>query len=328
MDIKSDDNHALVRVGALLIIVLASAWFLVSQYNNVAVANYLFASAIGFAVGATEMMARYRDRPFLPMMSAPGVIYIGVNAGAAALAYYLIEIMQPSMAPILHVMTAGIGAMAFFRSGIFTVRLGDADVAIGPNLILQILLQALDRSYDRDRAAPRSDVTTKIMEGISFEGARSALPAICFNLMQNVSQEEQAALAAQIGELAQRQDLSDETKSMVLGLALLNIVGEKTLQTAVNALGKTVKISKPIDPEMSIALALIEPEKALSTLPNVCNTVCHESLKVADPAGLVLEIGELAMDDESKALLALYKLIQTFGPTPVSLALRTMRPVN
>ncbi len=137
--------------------------------------NHWFAALIGVAVGATEMMARYRDRPFAPMLSLPGIVYIVVNAGAAALAFYLVPKMGLKLDPVMHVLLAGLGAMAFFRSGLFTVRLGDADVAVGPNLILQIMLQALDRSHDRQRAVPRADHTNRIMAGVSFADSRSAI---------------------------------------------------------------------------------------------------------------------------------------------------------
>jgi hypothetical protein len=322
---------------AILVILTLISGVIVSFYSSTDRAettNIWLAAAIGFGVGSTEMMARYRDRPFLPMLSFPGLMYIGVNAGAGSLAYYLTgELMNDhlkigennaALSPVTHVLIAGFGAMAFFRSGVFMVKLGNDDVAIGPNLVLQILLQALDRSYDRQRASPRAKVTAQIMSGVSFAVARAELPAICFNLMQNVTQDEQTTLANQVEALFGRNDLGEDTKAMVLGLALLNIVGETTLRTAVLALGKTAKSSTVIERSLIEDLAVIEPTKALSTLPQVCNTLCHKSFRQDNPANLVAEISAMELPDENKAVLALYKLVQTYGPSTVSQALATM----
>ena len=170
--------------------------------------NYAIVFAIGITVGVTEMMARYQDAPFSPLLSLPGLFYFGINGGATMIAYYLVQIMdtpvpgEGSVKEVWRVLLAGLGAMAFFRSGIFTIPIGNQDVAIGPNLILQILLKALDRAYDRDRAKPRSELVSQIMGGVSLSSARTALPLICFSLMQNVTEEEKERFGSQIKDLA------------------------------------------------------------------------------------------------------------------------------
>lgn len=289
--------------------------------------NYWFAAGIGLAVGATELMARYRDAPFASIASLPGFTYMAVNAGAAALAYYLIDgIDSLDLSPAMHVLTAGVGAMAFFRSGLFTARFGDEDVAVGPNMILQIMLQALDRAYDRDRAQPRSIETVDIMAGISFAQSKKALPSICFNLMQNVATEEQEALAKEVEALERQSDIADEGRSLILGLALMNIVGVKTLRAAVDAMGTSLQESKRIDPSLLDELAKVEPATAIAALPSICNSVCHKSRRVDDPQRLLDEVLKLNLGDESTAVLMLHRLVQHYGQSAVSVALGTMPP--
>lgn len=322
-DLLNDSN----AVGGVYIIAACASvyyWYASGSATNW---NYWLSGAIGIAVGATEMMARYRDAPFRPLVSLPGLTYISVNAGAAVLAYYLIigvPLMQGS--PALQVLTAGVGAMALFRSGLFTARLGDADVAVGPNIILQIMLQALDRAYDRDRSRPRSTDAVAIMSGISFEVSKKALPSICFNLMQNVSSEEMEALAKEVEGLERQPDMPDEAKSLILGLALMNIVGDKTLRAAVDAMGTSLQESKRIAPELLTELAKLEPAKVIDALPRVCNAVCHRSRRVDDPQSIVREIATLDLDEENKAVLALHRLVQVYGQSTVGVALGTMVP--
>jgi hypothetical protein len=44
----------------------------------------------------------------------------------------------------IRVVLAGTGAMAFFRSSLFTIRVGDKGVPLGLGLILQVLLDVTD----------------------------------------------------------------------------------------------------------------------------------------------------------------------------------------
>lgn len=319
--VRDDIGLALVVLGAIGLGLLG--W----RYQDRIDWPYWFAASIGFAVGATEMMARYRDSPFAPLRSAPGIIYFLVNGAAAALAYYLLDKGKVDIpSEPLKILTAGISAMAFFRSGLFTARIGNSDVAVGPNLILQILLQALDRTYDRDRAVPRSMIVSQSMSGVSFAAAQEALPSICFNLMQNVSDDEKKALRDEVDAL-QASAMSDEAKSLSLGLALLNLVGERTLDAALIALGSSVmsKDLRQVDPGMLFDLAKISPpSRVAAELPLVCNELADRRTRLKDPATLTAAICDLGLPDEGKAMLTVFRVIQQYGESTVKTALSAM----
>ena len=140
----------------------------------------------------------------------------------------------------IRVVLAGTGAMAFFRSSLFTIRVGDKVVPLGLGLILQVLLDVTDRAVDRGRARPRALLVGKIMDKVLFKKAQVALPAYCFALMQNVSAEEQATFGRQIAQLSTA-DMTDEVKTLTLGLALMNVVGDAVLTAAVQSLGPQIK---------------------------------------------------------------------------------------
>jgi hypothetical protein len=283
--------------------------------------NYGFVIEIGLLVGATEMISRYPDDPFAPLLSVPGAFYILLNGGASALAYYMMFALHVPLGEPLRTLTAGLGAMAFFRSGLFTVRIGGNDIAVGPHLVLLVILQALDRTYDRQRAVPRSRAVTSIMGGISFDQVKEALPTLCFDLMQNVSEKEVSDLNTQISALAGSTAMTDEAKILSLGLALFNIVGERTLAAAVQALGSNVQGFTQVGQQMLVNLAKIEPEDVVRLLPKVC----AELPAPRDPDSLgplpdfTVDIPGLAA--ESEALLILYKLVGYYGEQRVSVAL-------
>ncbi|MEO8713470.1 MAG: hypothetical protein ABI369_00500 [Acetobacteraceae bacterium] len=150
----------------------------------------------------------------------------------AALAFALIDTLDALHLSkgehylLWEVLAGGFGAMAFFRSSLFTVRIADKDVGVGPSLFLQVILTATDRACDRIRATPRSAAVRSIMEGIDFQRAAAALPAVCFNLMQNVAKQEQQDFVTTTAEL-RNSDMDDMSRTYVLGLALMNVVGER-----------------------------------------------------------------------------------------------------
>lgn len=136
--------------------------------------------------------------------------------------------------------------MAFFRSAVFSVRVRDEDVPLGPAIILQVILNASDRAYDRLRAAERSRAVTRIMKDVSFDRARLALPAKCLQIMQNVSPAEQEALRKVVDDLA-KQAMGPRSKSENLGLLLMNLVGEETLEVAVEDIRPLIGLPNAAD---------------------------------------------------------------------------------
>jgi len=209
----------------------------------------LCAAFIGLLVGTGELIARYRDAPFRALGNVAAIAYILLNAAASALAYEFVRALHivgtagaddAVNSGLWEVLAGGFGAMAVFRSSLFTVRIGDTDVGVGPAIFLQVLMGATDRACDRSRAAPRSAAIKAIMTGVEFQKAAAALPAFCFGLMQNVSSQEVRDLSSTVAEL-RRSEMDDLSKTYSLGLALMNIVGERVLRQAVDTLGGQIK---------------------------------------------------------------------------------------
>lgn len=317
----------LLKAVLLLAVVVGGVlalWFYSDAGGREKWSPYWWSATIGVFVGATELISRYRDAPFKPLISLPGIFYLAINGLAAWLAYYLIVVLKIEFDhKIFSIMTAGLTAMAFFRSGVFTARLGDKDVSIGPNIILEVFLNALDRTYDRQRAAPRSRIVAQLMADLTFDESRHALPAMCFNLMQNVGDVEQTAIRAQVDQLATL-EMSDEAKTLNLGLALFDVVGEETLKAAVEALGKTVRGFKKLPDEMIKISAKVDPGLVIDTLPAMCNELAAKRDAVNDPEALVAGIKGQNLPDETKAFMILYKLVRQYGEVSVMRVLAAM----
>ncbi|HKR23708.1 MAG TPA: hypothetical protein VJS15_00475 [Allosphingosinicella sp.] len=217
--------------------------------------SYLAVALIGGLLGLCELLSRYKDQPLKAVWNWAAIAYIAVNVAAAILALSLIRTfgvdfgIPPAQAQKLaavRILVAGLGAMAFFRTSLFTAKVGDQDIPMGPGIILQILLNVADRAVDRSRAKPRAHEITGIMAGVDFLKARKALPPLCFGLMQNVSPEEQKAIADQVNliELPPAGE-SSRLQSILLGLLLLNLVGPDVLKAAISALKGDLTLPDP-----------------------------------------------------------------------------------
>jgi hypothetical protein len=230
---------------------------------------YLAVFGIGVLVGVGELVSRYRDAPEHAIRTTPALLYIALNAVAAVAALALVESFgvvkgTDRAAGITRVLLAGFGAMAFFRTSVFTIRVGDQDVSIGPVAFLQIVLHAADRAVDRVRADARASAVAACMSGVSFQAAQAALPAFCMQLMQNVPADEQNEVGDAV-KILQSSAMDDQTKAKNLGLLLMNVVGEKVLLTAVANLAAQIKtaFSVTIDPRnVSVAAGSSVPLKA------------------------------------------------------------------
>src|ERR1043166_5701975 len=194
---------------------------------------HLLVFLFGGAIGVSELVSRYRDAPFRALVTGPAFLYILLNALASFGALLLIrqfDWIDPEKKPddinvlLTQSLVAAFGAMAFFRTSLFNVRVGSTDIGVGPAGFLQVLLTAADRACDRTRARPRAKAVADIMGGISFAKSKQALPSLCFGLMQNVSADEQRSFGTVVKDLEGSQ-MDEAFKANNLGLALMNVVG-------------------------------------------------------------------------------------------------------
>ena len=202
---------------------------------------------IGGAVGAGEIIDRYRDDPFLALRKQPSVLYVAVNALAATTAFVLIQVYDKdfeSLSVPTQVLLAGFGTMALFRSSVFNATVGDKQVGVGPDAFLTTILGAADSRVDRELACKRAVDVERIMSKVTdAERARAVLPLYCYRLLQSsLSENDYTALMKKIEDVYESDpenphDLpTDRTKIFVLGLLLMNYMGKEVLKAAVDTL--------------------------------------------------------------------------------------------
>lgn len=298
---------------------------------------YLATFLAGGVIGLSEIISRYKDAPLNAATTAPGIVYCLLNAGGAAGALALMLQMGwfKDLAPgpvgnlIMQSILAATGTMAIFRSSLFTVRVGNADVSIGPAAFLQILMTATDRAVDRARAQPRAAAVQRIMTDIDFQKAKQALPTLCFGLMQNVSIQEQDTFGTIVAKLDSA-DMDDVFKTNNLGLALMNLVGEEVLARAVDMLRADIaEVPQPIVQSLETLGLLRAVTFAGSGKPLIegCVFLSNKSSDTkinGDLDAERLRISAMTVSDRQKILLLSAALIGRFGEPLMQLALRAL----
>jgi len=204
---------------------------------------------LGAFVGIIELIGRYRDAPFRALHSYGALLYIAVNVAASVGGLYLLQTVgadflqetNPEKRAVYEVLIAGFASLTFLRSSIFKLRFNNADISVGPALLLDILLAAADRGVDRRRGTDRAIEVADAMKDVSFDKAISTLPPFCFGLMQNVTKEERNIISDQINDVRKSPAVDPRAKSLLMGLLLMNLVGPEALKEAVERLGNNIK---------------------------------------------------------------------------------------
>jgi hypothetical protein len=203
---------------------------------------------LGMLVGFIEIVSRYQDAPFRTALTWPGLFYMLINGLVAGSALWLLRVFgwdftPQSTAPEIkrwnEVLIAGLGAMAIFRSSLFVIGKEDQEVSVGPNAILQILLNAIDKEVDRFRGQERAASVRSIMQKIHYEDAISDLTVISGALMQNLTSGDQERInISKLRELIDVASNDDDVRKYLLGLRIIDVVGEDILRQAIGIRGE------------------------------------------------------------------------------------------
>ena len=212
--------------------------------------SYLGVAALAGLVGVVEVLSRYRDVPVIVLREWPAWTYIGTNAVAGVLALVVIDTLGWPLADELpsgvqrgaQIGAAAFGALAVMRTAVIQIRVDDRDVHVGPHWFLNALLGFTANRMSIRRARHVQEITTKIMSKVDFDQAKLQLPSLCFSLMRT-PQEVQKDVSREITSF-DVSTMANKTKSLQLGLVLLDLVGEDVLSQAVETLSDEISLSE------------------------------------------------------------------------------------
>ena len=204
--------------------------------------SLVFTFMFGSLVGMSEIASRYRDEPLRAVASPFGLIYAVVNGSFSIAAAFIILRFSstfPGIATdgVLLAITAGFGATTVMRTRLAVIKGADGnDVSIGPDYVVNILMQAVDKNVDRHRAAVRQAIVVDHLGHIrtlgSFTTAADCLLA-SLNAFQNLDTVVKDSLT-DVFEEYQKRTIPDDIKYLAMGFVFLTIVGERHFADVIN----------------------------------------------------------------------------------------------
>jgi hypothetical protein len=218
------------------------------------------AALIAAAVAFVELLARYRDDPARAVFNVASFAYAAINACVAVLAAWWVVTFFPQIVgvgdakalaaqqaagrpiaidDVKLAVAAGFGSLALMRTAVLKLHVpGGDEIAIGPALIIDQLLNVVDRSVDRHLAIHRADIADQLSVRVDFVKHATSLASLCLTLLQNPTLAEQQQITAAVQALNGRNDITPALKSTNLVLLLLGLVGEPVLRRAVDEVTK------------------------------------------------------------------------------------------
>lgn len=224
------------------------AFFLQASFGFVTL-SILF----GVSVGAAEVIARYRDEPFIATFSGPGLSYLVLNGLISAAAYGLLVYYKGKIFPglgedgLLTSIVAGFGSMIVMRSKLFNFKTeGGEEYAIGPDAIISTFLKSVDRRIDRNRSSARQKLVYEEVRQIKDPSKAPEFLRISLASYQNLSDAEKKELNDVLLKL-QAENLDPQLKLMAMGFGFLNISGQANFSGLMKQL-KSYLETLPADP--------------------------------------------------------------------------------
>lgn len=223
---------------------------LVRGVGELVAMSYLAVFVLAALVAVSELVARYKDNPSRALITGPAIGYVALNGAIGMAALYLLEVFAPEIfglegcdpkAPsatceqgwLGMVLAAAFGSLAVMRSAFARVTIQGEELGVGPSAIIEILQRALDREVDRQRAFRRMDELPSALRDMPLDIVNTTLPAICVELMQNLSAEEKKALDQRI-KLVPELKIHEKMRPLIVALILQEYVGKDVLVRAVD----------------------------------------------------------------------------------------------
>jgi len=258
----------------------------------------LLCALFGASVGASEILSRYRDEPFIAISSPPGRRYLAVNAGISLAAFYLLYHFRGSIFPdlvndpLMMSIVAGFGAMIVMRSKIFNFKTESGEsYAIGPDAVLSIFLTSVDRQIDRYRASRRQSLVYEETQNVEHPITAPDFLRSFLVSYQNLSNKERLDIDEEVKKIYNQTDLrSPRLKFMTAAFGFLNLMGENNFRALVQQLKKYQKLAP--DVQQSVAGANASPVVAVpdsgagATLPQPPPVVAKSPATPSAPTAL------------------------------------------
>jgi len=214
--------------------------------------GFAVATLIAAAVGAADILNRYKESPWRALSTWESAAFVLANgvfgclAYLAALGFGIVTIKSapdnPWGEPLKAGFGVGLGAIVVLRGLAFKFAVGEGANEASPATIVDALLAAIDQSIGHKVAKKKDEQVRAIMAAVSYKKARLFLPQYLLSLLEPNAEFEQrnADLARRVSQVIESIDqteanleISDGERAHLLGSILVTTFGEDVVRSAV-----------------------------------------------------------------------------------------------
>jgi len=201
-------------------------------------AAWILTLFLGALFGIAELLSRFKDEPFRVIRTnATAWGYILLNLVISGTSFYFLTrttLFGKSETDLLKAaLTAGLGASLLMRSKFLKVTISGKEAAVGPEIIVNVLMETLERMIDRERALVRKNLVEEHMADIDFSKAKDYVITTIIASSQINSEEKTKTLMAEADKI-KNSPAGDMEKSYALGYLVMDIMGERFLKEFFN----------------------------------------------------------------------------------------------
>jgi hypothetical protein len=191
-------------------------------------AAWLVTLFLGALFGIAELLSKFKDEPFHVIKSNPTAWgYILLNLIIAGTTFYFLtetNLFGKSEADLLKAaLIAGLGSSLLMRSKFLKVTISGKEAAIGPEIIINVLLESLEKVIDRERAVVRKNLVEEHMADIDFSKAKGYVLTTIIASSQINSEETTKTLMTEADKI-DNSKTEDIEKSYALGYLVIDIM--------------------------------------------------------------------------------------------------------
>lgn len=199
---------------------------------------YLITVLLSLLLATAELFTKFQDEPLKVVTRYNAWLYMLLNMAIAALTLYILTQTDlfgtaQQFSGIKAAFTAGLGSATLMRSKFLKIDLNGKEAAIGPEVIINVFLETLERNIDRDRALIRRQFVEQYMADIDFTKAKDYVVQTIIGSSQADSPEDTARLMEDAENIA-NSPVGEIEKGYALGYLVLDKMGEKFLKSLFN----------------------------------------------------------------------------------------------
>jgi hypothetical protein len=213
----------LFRYGA--VVILAALGGLLSNML------YFWAFLLGALNAFTEIVGKFRDEPIKAFGTGSAIIYHVVNGVISAFALLLLIVggtaVDTPATAIQAVLLAGFGSMLVMRSRLFSVRVGNEEVSVGPEQFIKVFQRFLEESIARNRALTRFVLVKDVMNNVDCSRVCDYTVSM-LAATPSLDAQKRDLIGTQVKNICSQpmEDTMKQTQSYRLGFLLVDEMGE------------------------------------------------------------------------------------------------------